>query len=58
MTKINAEVVLASKNAVTNDVLVTWKLTFPRIILAETLTHRVTSKNTSSSQGHTGEEAA
>jgi hypothetical protein len=48
--KISAELILASKNAVTGDVLTTLRLTYPRIILSEFNTHRAISKNTSSTR--------
>jgi hypothetical protein len=48
--KIAAELILASKNAATGDVLTTLVLTFPRTILAEVLTHRAWSRNTSSTR--------
>jgi thymidylate synthase ThyX len=47
-THIKAELLLASKNAITRDVLYTFRLTYPRIILAEFNTHRVFSRSTSS----------
>lgn len=50
MTQIKAEFILASKNAATGDVLFTWRLTLPRCILSEINTHRVASRNTSSSR--------
>jgi hypothetical protein len=50
MTETKAELLLASKNAATGRILYTFKLTFPRIILAEVNTHRMASKNTSSSR--------
>jgi hypothetical protein len=53
-TGIKAEVILASKNSVTGDILYTWRLTFPRIILCEILTHRAWSRSTSSSRAITG----
>lgn len=49
-TKIWAYLQLASHNKATGDTLYTFKLTFPRIILAEVLTHRVFSRNTASSR--------
>jgi hypothetical protein len=48
--KISAELILASKNAATGDVLTTLVLTYPRTILAECLTHRAWSRNTSSTR--------
>lgn len=44
------ELVLASKNSVTGDILYTFKQVFPRIILAEVNTHTIASKNTASSR--------
>jgi hypothetical protein len=52
--KIKAELILASKNAETGDILYTFRLTYPRMILAEFLTHRVFSRNTSSSRAIPG----
>lgn len=52
--KISAEIILASKNAATGDTLVTLRLTYPRIILAEVLTHRALSRNTSSTRAIPG----
>ena len=46
---INAEIVAHSKNY-QGDELVSFILTFPRIILPEVLTHRMFSRNTSSSR--------
>lgn len=54
MTKIKAELLLASKNIETGDILYTWRLTFPRCILSEVNTHRVASRNTSSSRAIPG----
>lgn len=48
--QIKCELILASKNAVTGDVIYTFKQTFPKFILAETLTHSVIVKNTASSR--------
>jgi hypothetical protein len=50
MTTTNAKLILASKNAHTGDILYTWVLTFPRVILPEVNTHRVFSRNTASSR--------
>lgn len=50
MTKIKSELLLASKNKANGIILYSWRLTFPRIILAENLTHRVLSRNTSSTR--------
>lgn len=50
MKQTNAKLILASKNAKTGDILFTWVLTFPRIILAEVNTHRMLSRNTASSR--------
>jgi len=47
---IKAELILASKNQETNDILYTFLLTYPRIILAEVNTHTIASKNTASSR--------
>lgn len=49
-TIVKSELLLASKNAMTGDILYTWRLTFPRPILAEINTHRSASRNTSSSR--------
>lgn len=49
-TEVSAKLLLASKNEATKDILYTWELTFPRIILAEVNTHRKASRNTSSSR--------
>ena len=49
-TRIKSELLLASKNATTGDILYTWRLTYPRIILSETLTHRMFSRSTSSTR--------
>lgn len=49
-TQIKAELILASKNAYTGDILWTFKWTYPRMILAEINTHRMLSRNTSSSR--------
>jgi thymidylate synthase ThyX len=46
---INAQILLDSLNP-KGDRLTTWILTYPRIILAEINTHRVLSRNTSSSR--------
>jgi hypothetical protein len=48
--KINAKLILASKNAHTGVILYTWVLTYPRTILAEFNTHRMMSRNTASSR--------
>jgi len=48
-TKISAEIVVHSKNP-EGDKLITFLVTFPRIILAEVNTHRMFSRNTSSSR--------
>jgi len=50
MTETKAELLLASKNKATGTILYSWRLTFPRPILAEVNTHRVASRNTSSSR--------
>jgi thymidylate synthase ThyX len=55
-TKIDAELILASKNAKTGDILYTWRLTYPRFLLAEFNTHRVFSRNTSSSRAIPGKK--
>jgi thymidylate synthase ThyX len=47
---ISAEVIAKSKNFLTSDTLVTFLLTYPRIIHAEILTHRVFSRNCASSR--------
>lgn len=50
MTQIKSELLLCSKNSVTDDYLYTFRLTYPRIILSECLTHRAFSRNTSSTR--------
>ncbi len=53
MTKnkvISAKIVAHSKRKESDDELITMELTFPRIILAEVNTHRMFSRNTSSSR--------
>jgi hypothetical protein len=47
---ISARLKLASYNVATGNTLYTFVLRFPTIILAEIMTHRVASKNTSSSR--------
>lgn len=47
---IDARIQLASLNRTTGDVLTTFVLTYPRIILPEVLTHRVFSRSTASSR--------
>lgn len=49
-TQVKAELLLASKNRATGIVLYTWRLTFNRSILSEINTHRMASRNTSSSR--------
>lgn len=49
-TSIKAELILASKNAYTGDILWTFRWVYPRMILAEINTHRMLSRNTSSSR--------
>jgi hypothetical protein len=44
------ELILASQNEMTGDIVYTFKQTFPRIILAEVNTHTIASKNTASSR--------
>ena len=46
--KIKAEIVAHSKRAGTEDEIITYKLTFPRIILSEINTYKMLEKNTSS----------
>nr|DAF03176.1 MAG TPA: Hint [Caudoviricetes sp.] len=48
MNKIKAEIVAHSKRAGTGDEIITYKLTFPRIILSEVNTYKQIEKNTSS----------
>ena len=48
--KIKAEIVAHSKRATTGDEVITYKLTFPRIILSEVNTYKQIEKNTSSSR--------
>lgn len=55
-TRIKAELILASENAATGDVLYTFRLTYPRILLAEVGTHRALSRNTSSSRAIPGKK--
>jgi thymidylate synthase ThyX len=50
MSKISARIVQDSKSSSTGDRLTTFEIEFPRWILAETLTHKMLSKNTSSSR--------
>jgi hypothetical protein len=50
MTKIKAELILASKNATTGDILYSFMLTYPRMILPEVSKHRCFSMNTSSTR--------
>lgn len=45
---IKAEIIAHSKRAVTGDEIITYKLTFPRIILSEMNTYKMLEKNTSS----------
>ena len=45
---IKAEIVAHSKRAGTGDEIITYKLTFPRIILSEVNTYKMLEKNTSS----------
>lgn len=47
---INAQIILDSKNKYTGDRLTTFKLTYPRFIHSEMLTHRVFSRNSASSR--------
>ena len=47
---IKAEIVAHSKRANTNEEIITYKLTFPRIILSEINTYKQIEKNTSSSR--------
>ena len=47
---IKAEIVTHSKRAETGDEIITYKLTFPRIILSEVNTYKMLEKNTSSSR--------
>lgn len=48
--KIKAEIVTHSKRANTGEEIITYKLTFPRIILSEVNTYKMLEKNTSSSR--------
>lgn len=50
MTQISAKVVAHSKNYYTDKEIVTFEVIYPRYILPEVLTHRVFSRNTSSSR--------
>lgn len=45
---IKAEIIAHSKRAATGDEIITYKLTFPRIILSEVNTYKMLEKNTSS----------
>lgn len=47
---IKAEIVAHSKRAGTGDEIITYKLTYPRIILSEVNTYKMLEKNTSSSR--------
>lgn len=47
---IAAEIVADSFNAATGDRLTTWRLTYPRFIHSELMTHRVLSRNAASSR--------
>lgn len=47
---IKAEIIAHSKRAATGDEIITYKLTFPRIILSEINTYKMLEKNTSSSR--------
>ena len=47
---IKAEIIAHSKRAGTGDEMITYKLTFPRIILSEVNTYKMLEKNTSSSR--------
>ena len=47
---IKAEIIAHSKRAKTGDEIITYKLTFPRIILSEVNTYKMLEKNTSSSR--------
>lgn len=49
-TQINTQLLLASLNKETGNILYTWVLTYPRFILSEVNTHRMFSRNTSSSR--------
>jgi hypothetical protein len=49
-TQIKAELNLASRNSATGDMIYTFVLTYPRPLLGEVLTHRVASRNTSSTR--------
>ena len=48
--KIKAEIVAHSKRANTGEEIITYKLTYPRIILSEVNTYKMLEKNTSSSR--------
>ena len=48
--KIKAEIVTHSKRRSTGEEIITYKLTFPRIILSEVNTYKMMEKNTSSSR--------
>ena len=48
--KISAEIIAHSKRKETGEELITYKLVYPHIILAEVNTYRMLSKNTSSSR--------
>lgn len=48
--KIKAEIITHSKRRSTGEEIITYKLTFPRIILSEVNTYKMMEKNTSSSR--------
>lgn len=50
MNKIKVEIIAHSKRAGTGDEIITYKLTYPRIILSEVNTYKMLEKNTSSSR--------
>lgn len=47
---IKAEIITHSKRENTGEEIITYKLTFPRIILSEVNTYKMLEKNTSSSR--------
>lgn len=49
-TQINSELLLASVNSVTGDILYTMKFTLPKYLIGELNTHRVFSRNSASSR--------
>lgn len=48
--KIEAKIIAHSKSSVTGKEIITWELTYPRLIHSEFLTHRLFSRNAASSR--------